>query len=56
MVPFHVKRMKVNLDISKLSVHCVALKAPHPTPGVGNVDPGGPVSLQIFAPTLVKHT
>ncbi len=24
--------------------------------GVGNVDPGGPVSLQSLAPTLIKHT
>ncbi len=24
--------------------------------GVGNVDPGGPVSLQRLAPTLIKHT
>ncbi len=27
-----------------------------PTAGVGNVDPGGPVSLQSLAPTLIKHT
>ncbi len=26
------------------------------TAGVGNVDPGGPVSLQSLAPTLIKHT
>ncbi len=24
--------------------------------GVGNVDPGGPVSLQSLATTLIKHT
>ncbi len=24
-------------------------------PGVGNFDPGGPVSLQSLAPTLIKH-
>ncbi len=24
--------------------------------GVGNVDPGGPVSLQFLAPTLIKRT
>ncbi len=24
--------------------------------GVGNVDPGGPVSLQSLTPTLIKHT
>ncbi len=27
-----------------------------PRAGVGNVDPGGPVSLQSLAPTLSKHT
>ncbi len=27
-----------------------------PKAGVGNVDPGGPVSLQSLAPTLIKHT
>ncbi len=31
-------------------------RLPLPNPGLGNVDPGGPVSLQSLAPNLIKHT
>ncbi len=42
--------------------HCFRLKnvlhrffGAERSPGVGNLDPGGPVSLQSLAPTLIKH-
>ncbi len=50
--------MAEGLDSSSFHWPRTAQEAVWPTckAGVGNVDPGGPVSLQSLAPTLIKHT
>ncbi len=46
-----IKRNENEVHANRITVHFPLSKA-----GVGNVDPGGPVSLQSLAPTLIKHT